>query len=36
MLTLSAEHFASEEGREGLRAFAEKRLPNWVRNDPSL
>jgi methylglutaconyl-CoA hydratase len=36
MLTLSAEHFASEEGREGLRAFAEKRLPNWVRNDPNL
>ncbi len=28
---LSAEHFASEEGREGLAAFAEKRSPRWVR-----
>jgi methylglutaconyl-CoA hydratase len=30
MLELSAEHFASEEGQEGIRAFAEKRSPNWV------
>lgn len=30
MLRLSATHFASEEGREGLRAFAEKRPPSWV------
>jgi methylglutaconyl-CoA hydratase len=28
---LSAQHFASEEGREGLAAFAEKRSPRWVR-----
>jgi methylglutaconyl-CoA hydratase len=27
---LSAERFASAEGREGIRAFAEKRLPSWV------
>lgn len=30
MLALSAEHFAGEEGQEGIRAFAEKRKPNWV------
>jgi methylglutaconyl-CoA hydratase len=30
MLALSARHFASEEGREGMRAFAEKRRPTWV------
>ncbi|SDP63136.1 methylglutaconyl-CoA hydratase [Actinopolyspora xinjiangensis] len=30
MLRLSAEHFAGEEGQEGMRAFAEKRSPNWV------
>jgi methylglutaconyl-CoA hydratase len=30
MLTLSAEHFASEEGQEGMRAFAEKHKPSWV------
>lgn len=30
MRTLSAEHFAGEEGREGMRAFAEKRKPRWV------
>jgi methylglutaconyl-CoA hydratase len=28
---LSTIHFGSEEGREGLAAFAEKRQPNWVR-----
>ncbi len=26
----SAVHFASEEGQEGIRAFAEKRKPSWV------
>jgi methylglutaconyl-CoA hydratase len=26
----SAVHFASEEGQEGIRAFAEKRPPRWV------
>jgi methylglutaconyl-CoA hydratase len=30
MLALSAVHFASEEGQEGIRAFAEKRPPSWV------
>ncbi|SHF42979.1 enoyl-CoA hydratase family protein [Streptoalloteichus hindustanus] len=30
MLELSARHFASEEGQEGIRAFAEKRSPSWV------
>lgn len=30
MLTLSARHFAGEEGQEGMRAFAEKRKPSWV------
>ena len=30
MLELSAARFASEEGREGVRAFAEKRPPSWV------
>lgn len=33
MLELSAEHFAGEEGREGMRAFAEKRRPSWVPGD---
>jgi methylglutaconyl-CoA hydratase len=28
--TLSAERFASAEGREGMQAFAEKRDPSWV------
>jgi methylglutaconyl-CoA hydratase len=28
--SLSARHFASDEGREGLAAFAEKRSPSWV------
>ncbi|GAA2834282.1 enoyl-CoA hydratase-related protein [Crossiella cryophila] len=30
MLELSAEHFASAEGQEGIRAFAEKRPASWV------
>ncbi|GAA4859594.1 enoyl-CoA hydratase family protein [Saccharopolyspora rosea] len=30
MLDLSAQHFAGEEGQEGMRAFAEKRKPHWV------
>lgn len=30
MLELSAEHFASAEGQEGIRAFAEKRPAAWV------
>jgi methylglutaconyl-CoA hydratase len=32
MLELSAEFFASDEGQEGMRAFAEKRSPSWVPN----
>jgi methylglutaconyl-CoA hydratase len=31
MLELSARFFAGEEGQEGIRAFAEKRPPSWVR-----
>lgn len=30
MLALSARHFASEEGQEGIRAFREKRPAAWV------
>jgi methylglutaconyl-CoA hydratase len=30
MNALSARFFASEEGQEGIAAFAEKRKPNWV------
>jgi methylglutaconyl-CoA hydratase len=30
MLALSAEHFAGEEGQEGIRAFGDKRKPAWV------
>lgn len=30
MLTLSAGFFASEEGQEGITAFAQKRPPSWV------
>ncbi|MDP9407194.1 MAG: enoyl-CoA hydratase-related protein [Actinomycetota bacterium] len=30
MAALSAEHFASAEGQEGLRAFAERRTPTWA------
>ncbi|GAB3570301.1 enoyl-CoA hydratase family protein [Amycolatopsis endophytica] len=33
MLELSARFFASEEGQEGIRSFAEKRKPNWVPQD---
>jgi methylglutaconyl-CoA hydratase len=31
MQELSAHHFASAEGQEGMAAFAEKRPPAWVR-----
>jgi methylglutaconyl-CoA hydratase len=31
MQELSARHFASAEGQEGMAAFAEKRPPSWVR-----
>ena len=31
MQELSARHFASEEGQEGMAAFAEKRPPSWVQ-----
>jgi methylglutaconyl-CoA hydratase len=30
MLELSAARFASDEGREGIRAFTEKRPPSWA------
>ena len=30
MLEISAARFASDEGQEGIRAFAEKRPPSWV------
>jgi methylglutaconyl-CoA hydratase len=30
MLEISAARFASREGREGVRAFAEKRPPSWA------
>jgi methylglutaconyl-CoA hydratase len=30
MLELSARHFGSDEGREGMAAFLEKRPPRWV------
>jgi methylglutaconyl-CoA hydratase len=30
MLELSAGFFAAKEGQEGIRAFTEKRPPNWV------
>lgn len=30
MQALSAQFFAGEEGQEGIAAFTEKRLPNWV------
>ncbi|MGI8625719.1 MAG: enoyl-CoA hydratase-related protein [Geodermatophilaceae bacterium] len=33
LLAISAEFFASDEGQEGIRAFAEKRPPRWVPTD---
>ncbi|ASR35096.1 enoyl-CoA hydratase [Prauserella marina] len=33
MLATSARFFASEEGQEGITAFAQKRTPNWVPAD---
>lgn len=33
---LSAEHFASAEGQEGLAAFGEKREPAWVQREPPV
>jgi methylglutaconyl-CoA hydratase len=33
MAELSARHFGSEEGREGIAAFAERRRPRWVPAD---
>ncbi|EHR49976.1 enoyl-CoA hydratase/carnithine racemase [Saccharomonospora marina XMU15] len=30
MLVTSARFFASDEGQEGIQAFAQKRKPNWV------
>jgi methylglutaconyl-CoA hydratase len=30
MSELSAERFTSEEGREGIAAFMEKRPPRWA------
>ncbi|MFF5991564.1 enoyl-CoA hydratase family protein [Prauserella flavalba] len=33
MLATSARFFASEEGQEGITAFAEKRKPSWVPQD---
>lgn len=34
MLATSAQFFASEEGQEGMAAFAQKRMPNWVPQRP--
>ncbi|MGH3904237.1 MAG: enoyl-CoA hydratase-related protein [Pseudonocardiaceae bacterium] len=34
MLDLSAQRFVSPEGREGRRAFIEKRPPSWVVDNP--
>ena len=33
MLELSAKHFASEEGQEGIASFMQKRKANWVPQD---
>jgi methylglutaconyl-CoA hydratase len=33
LTTRSVEFFGSDEGREGVRAFAEKRAPSWVVPD---
>ena len=30
---VSSDRFASPEGREGIRAFTEKRTPTWVPAD---
>jgi methylglutaconyl-CoA hydratase len=30
MLELSGRHFGSDEGREGMAAFLEKRRPSWA------
>ena len=35
MQELSARHFASAEGQEGMAAFVEKRPPAWLRARPS-
>lgn len=35
MLELSAARFASAEGQEGMRAFAEKRRPSWAPPAPT-
>jgi methylglutaconyl-CoA hydratase len=32
MTALSAQRFASVEGQEGIRAFAEKRPPAWAQS----
>ncbi len=34
MADLSARHFAGDEAREGMAAFAEKRAPRWVTPQP--
>lgn len=33
LAALSAEYFGSDEGREGIRAFREKRAPRWVPDE---
>lgn len=33
MSAVSARHFASAEGQEGIAAFREKRPPNWITGD---
>jgi methylglutaconyl-CoA hydratase len=35
MTELSVGYFGSEEGREGIMAFRDKRDPNWVPGDPA-
>lgn len=34
MLDVSAQRFTSAEGREGIRAFTEKRPPSWIVDNP--
>ena len=34
MSALSASLFTSDEGREGMHAFLEKRLPRWIPEQP--